>query len=126
MSETLKLQLPSSTEYLETIIDTAEIFFQRNSLNNMLIGHLVASLTEAASNAIIHGNDNQILKYVYVDLDVKDELILLSVEDSNTDFRDFVTGSSLPDSPLSTSEVFLSCRPIWMTYRSPKASTAQR
>lgn len=103
MSEALKLQLPSSIQYLETIIDTAEVFFERNRVSSKLIGYLVASLTEAASNAIIHGNDNQVKKNVYVNLDIEEDQIRLSVEDSNDVFEDFVTDNDGPESLLSTS-----------------------
>ncbi len=103
MASRLKLKLPSSIQYLETIIDTAELFFQRNSINDVTIGELVASLTEAASNAIIHGNNNETMKYIYVDLDIEEDDVEVVVEDSNNDFEDFVAGSGEPVSPLSTS-----------------------
>lgn len=83
MAEFIKLQLPSSLDYLETLLDSVELFLERNDINSDLIGTLVASLAEAASNAIIHGNHEEALKPIYVDLSLEKEIISLSVEDSN-------------------------------------------
>lgn len=83
MAEFIKLQLPSSLDYLETLLDSVELFLERNDIDSDLIGTLVASLAEAASNAIIHGNHEEVLKPIYVDLSLEKEIISLSVEDSN-------------------------------------------
>jgi|MTBAKSStandDraft_1061840.scaffolds.fasta_scaffold19257_4 anti-sigma regulatory factor (Ser/Thr protein kinase) len=83
MGEFIKLQLPSSLDYIETLLDSVELFLERNDIDSDLIGTLVASLAEAASNAIIHGNHEEALKPVYVDLSLEEEAIFLSVEDSN-------------------------------------------
>jgi len=99
MTEFLKLQLPSSLDYIETILDSAELFLERNQIDSDLIGYLVASLAEAASNAIIHGNHEDILKSVFIDLALEKDVIRLSVEDSNPEgYSSLVEGNSeLPD-----------------------------
>ncbi|HHF52105.1 MAG TPA: ATP-binding protein [Candidatus Aminicenantes bacterium] len=83
MTEFIKLQLPSSLDYIETLLDSVELFLERNDVDSDLIGTLVASLAEAASNAIIHGNHEESIKPIYVDLSLDEEVISLSVEDSN-------------------------------------------
>ena len=72
--------------YISQIIDKYEI-------NQDLFGNMLITLTEAVSNAIIHGNSAKSDKRVYVTSDCSSKRIQFSVRDEGNGFNP----SSLPD-----------------------------
>lgn len=72
--------------YISQIIDKYEI-------NQDLFGNMLITLTEAVSNAIIHGNSAKSDKRVFVTSDCSSKRIQFSVRDEGNGFNP----SSLPD-----------------------------
>ena len=72
--------------YISQIIDKYEI-------NQDLFGNMLITLTEAVSNAIIHGNSAKSDKRVFVTSDCSSKRIQFSIRDEGNGFNP----SSLPD-----------------------------
>ncbi len=87
------LTLASNPKNVARVEPFVERVFEKYALNPDMYGNILISLTEAVTNAIIHGNDNDESKLVKVELKkLKDKLaFLISDEGIGFDF------DSLPD-----------------------------
>jgi len=79
MNETFCLYIPSKTIFIETVLDLAESFFKINLNNESVINSEIASISEAVSNAIIHGNKKDPGKDVYLTINIKDNSIIKKI-----------------------------------------------
>ena len=90
MGKALNFFLPSDIEYLELIIDITEAFLLLSDIEEKVADHVVASVSEAAANAIIHGNDNDSEKKVYLSMEIFEEIITVTIEDESNKFDEFI------------------------------------
>ncbi len=96
MHDRVLITIPSDIRYLESILDIAEVFLKNNVGNEKIIGDLVASVSEATSNAILHGNSSP-ESSVYVTMQKETELIEIAVEDCNPVYVNFLDTIGEPD-----------------------------
>ncbi len=87
------LKLSSNPKNVAKIEPFVETVFERYGLNPEIYGNILISLTEAVTNAIIHGNSNDESKFVKVQLQKKKSCLAFSVSDEGCGF-DF---DKLPD-----------------------------
>ena len=90
VNETFCLYIPSKTIFIETVLDLAESFFKINLNNESVINSEIASISEAVSNAIIHGNKKDPGKDVYLTINIKDNSVITKIEDSNKKYYDYL------------------------------------
>lgn len=90
MSEEFILNIPSNIIYLEVVIDLVKYFLQENYDNQSIIDDEIVSLSEAISNAIIHGNNQKKSKKVSIKVIIKKNKIINRVEDSNPKYTNFI------------------------------------
>lgn len=89
MNNLIKLNIPSNLKYLETVIDVVEYFLKNNIKNDEIINSEVASITEATSNAIIHGNNENSEKNIYLKISITNSDIITTIEDSNKKYHNY-------------------------------------
>jgi serine/threonine-protein kinase RsbW len=90
MNEEFVLNIPSNIIYVEAVIDLVRYFLEENYENQSIIDDEIASLTEAISNAIIHGNKQNKKRKVSIKVKLLDDKIVNMVEDSNSKYTDFL------------------------------------
>jgi serine/threonine-protein kinase RsbW len=84
--KTIKISIPSLIEnikIIESFIDNAKESFE---INDDIYGNIMISVTECISNAIIHGNQNQKEKLVYLELAVENNTLMFTIEDEGKGF----------------------------------------
>lgn len=92
MSE-ISISIPSLSENIrivESFIDNAKEKFE---LNDDIYGNIMIAVTESVNNAIIHGNEGNKDKNVFLTLNMEDSTIVFNVSDEGKGF-DY---NSLPD-----------------------------
>tara|TARA_R100000152_G_C6738579_1_gene162541 strand:- start:258 stop:659 length:402 start_codon:yes stop_codon:yes gene_type:complete len=92
MSE-ISISIPSLSENIrivESFIDNAKEKFE---LNDDIYGNIMIAVTESVNNAIIHGNEGNKDKNVFLTLNMEDNTIVFNVSDEGKGF-DY---NSLPD-----------------------------
>ncbi|WMN07816.1 ATP-binding protein [Marivirga arenosa] len=92
MSE-ISISIPSLSENIrivESFIDNAK---ERFSLDDDIYGNIMIAVTESVNNAIIHGNDGNKDKNVYLSLNMEENTITFNISDEGQGF-DY---NSLPD-----------------------------
>lgn len=87
------LTLASNPKNVSRVEPFVEGVFEKYALNPDMYGNILISLTEAVTNAIIHGNDKDENKYVKVELLKHTHQLAFQVSDEGIGF-DF---DSLPD-----------------------------
>ncbi len=92
MSE-ISISIPSLSENIrivESFIDNAK---EKFDLNDDIYGNIMIAVTESVNNAIIHGNESNKDKNVFLTLNMEDNTIVFNVSDEGKGF-DY---NSLPD-----------------------------
>jgi len=92
MSE-ISISIPSLSENIrivESFIDNAK---EKFDLNDDIYGNIMIAVTESVNNAIVHGNDNNKDKNVYLSLNMENNTIIFDISDEGNGF-DY---NSLPD-----------------------------
>jgi len=92
MSE-ISISIPSLSENIrivESFIDNAK---EKFDLNDDIYGNIMIAVTESVNNAIVHGNDNNKDKNVYLSLNMENNTIVFDISDEGKGF-DY---NSLPD-----------------------------
>jgi serine/threonine-protein kinase RsbW len=95
--KSIQIQIPSLTENIrvvESFIDNAKEKFE---LNDDIYGNIMIAVTESVNNAIVHGNQKDKDKNVFLSLSMNESFITFSVMDEGDGF-DY---DNLPD-PTST------------------------
>ena len=90
MNEEFVLSIPSNNIYIEAVIDLIKYFLEENYNDQSIIDEEIASLTEAISNAIIHGNNLKKSKKVSIKVKLSEDKIVNQVEDSNPTYNNFL------------------------------------
>jgi len=87
------LEIDSDPNNLITVEEFVNYFGRDLILGEEKIAHLLLTVTEATTNAIIHGNKCDIKKLVVIDVWVENGSLFISVKDSGKGFDP----SALPD-----------------------------
>jgi len=98
MIDNIQIQIPSIPENIrivESFIDNAKEKYQ---LDDDIYGNIMIAVTESVSNAIIHGNQKNVLKSVRLNLSLEDSLIKFIIEDEGLGFDfDNLIDPTLPE-----------------------------
>jgi serine/threonine-protein kinase RsbW len=89
----ISISIPSLSENIrivESFIDNAK---EKFDLNDDIYGNIMIAVTESVNNAIIHGNEGNKDKNVFLSLNMEDNTIVFNVSDEGKGF-DY---NSLPD-----------------------------
>ena len=85
-SDALKLELPSSFDHLERVIEETEAFMAEASDDEDLNYKVVLLVSEAVTNAIEHGNELDAAKRVWLTVATDDSSVTIRVEDEGKGF----------------------------------------
>lgn len=77
----------SEFEHLDNIVNESDAFLGKLIPDDDLCYRIVLLLSEAVTNAIEHGNDNDEAKKVQIDIEVGDKEIHIRVEDEGEGFN---------------------------------------
>jgi serine/threonine-protein kinase RsbW len=103
------LSISSNPENLRLVEKFAEEVCDYYNITDLYYGNILIALTEAAANAIIHGNNNDESKQVDITVQFVKGGLLFTVEDEGNGF-DF---ESIPD-PIEAEEEIISGRGIFV------------
>jgi serine/threonine-protein kinase RsbW len=84
--KSIKISIPSLIEnitIIESFIDNAK---ERFKINDDIYGNIMISVTECVSNAIIHGNQQDVRKNVHIELRFLDDQLKFIIEDEGDGF----------------------------------------
>lgn len=87
MPHTYSLKLASTFEESEKVPDFVEEIQKDAGLSDDITGNFMLLLSEAVSNAIDHGNQNNPEKNVYVEIRIDDKQVVASVRDEGEGFE---------------------------------------
>lgn len=99
--DSLRLVVPSAFIHLERLVDETEAFLAERVADEDLAYRVVLLASEAATNAMEHGNAMDVDKQVTLDLHVEPERIVLCVEDEGAGFD-----PEAVDNPLQEDHLF--------------------
>jgi serine/threonine-protein kinase RsbW len=88
-----QLELESDPNNLITVEEFVNYFAKDIGIDEDRMSGLMLSVTEATTNAIIHGNKSDPSKKVVIDVYVKDDYVTIKVKDEGTGFD----SSKIPD-----------------------------
>ena len=83
----LNLTLNSHPKNIAEVEPYVSKIVERYEINQELFGNMLITLTEAVSNAIIHGNSAKASKKVFVSTNCSAQKISFSVQDEGTGFN---------------------------------------
>ena len=81
-----QISIPSSLDYLKDVDDFVEKKLKRFGLSESDLADVAISVTEAVTNAVIHGNKNDLQKRVTITLEIKEPDITVWVKDQGNGF----------------------------------------
>ncbi len=87
MSSTTMLTLTSDRKNIARVETFVESLVDKYHISPDIYGNILISLTEAVTNAIIHGNDNDASKRVFVKLKKKKDKIAFQISDEGRGFN---------------------------------------
>ena len=85
--KSIKISIPSLIEnitIIESFIDNAK---EKFNINDDIYGNIMISVTECVSNAIIHGNKQNLKKPVHIELRFLDNQLKFIIEDQGEGFN---------------------------------------
>lgn len=94
MRKRRELKLVSRMDSIRTVEEFSERISDEYFLNDSFFGNIITCLTEAATNAIVHGNREDEGKTVFLLMEEKDEGLLFTVIDQGEgfDYRQYQGG----------------------------------
>jgi len=81
-----KITITSKIENIKIIDKLIDDVFYTFNLSQTLYGNVLISVHEAVSNAILHGNNKNPNKKVYIEFKLENECLIVSVEDEGNGF----------------------------------------
>lgn len=87
MSSTTMLTLTSDRKNIARVETFVESLVDKYHISPDIYGNILISLTEAVTNAIIHGNDNDTSKRVFVRLKKRKDQIAFQISDEGRGFN---------------------------------------
>lgn len=80
------ISIPSSLDYLKDVDFFVEKKLKRIGLNESQLADVAISVTEAVTNAVVHGNKGEPNKRVWVNLKIKPDEVVITVKDQGNGF----------------------------------------
>lgn len=81
-----RIEIPSTLDYLPKVDEFIEERLRRLGIKEDLIVDIAISVSEAVTNAVEHGNKNDLSKKVIIGLKVDSSSVEVTVEDEGGDF----------------------------------------
>ena len=81
-----QIVVPSSLNYLAEVDKFVEKRLKKSGLTKSQLADIAISVTEAVTNAMLHGNKNDPKKKVRVDLDIKPSEVTITIQDQGNGF----------------------------------------
>ena len=81
-----QIEIPSSLDYLPKVVEFIEKRLKRLGIKEDQIADIAISVSEAVTNAVVHGNKNDISKKVKTSFSAKPSRVEVVVEDEGTGF----------------------------------------
>lgn len=100
MSNTYRYTLSSTFEESEKVPDIVEKIAKECSLNDDETGNFMLLLSEAVTNAIEHGNENDPKKKVIIHIEINSTEISASIQDEGIGFNPQTTKDPLDEKNL--------------------------
>jgi len=104
VEETIALQIVSDVKYLELVQLMANWLTARRAFSEEEVFHITIAIGEAVSNAIIHGNKNDIQKIVNIELTLLPDGLKAIIQDQGKGFDI----NAIPN-PLDSCNMLKSC-----------------
>lgn len=98
MIENIQIQIPSLPENIRIVESFIDNVKEKYRLNDDIYGNIMIAVTESVNNAILHGNQSDNKKNVFLKLALQDSIIKFTVKDEGLGF-DFqnLTDPTLPE-----------------------------
>jgi len=81
------LIIRSSVDYLKDVERFVESVFKQRGISDVKFNRLFLCVSEGVSNAIIHGNKNQLDKYVKIRIELNHIEAVITIEDEGSGFN---------------------------------------
>src|SRR3990172_2091082 len=81
-----QIVVPSNLDYLAEVDKFVEKRLKKSGLTKSQLADIAISVTEAVTNAMLHGNKNDSKKKVRVDLDIKPSEVTITIQDQGNGF----------------------------------------
>ncbi len=81
-----QIKVPSDLNYLAEVDKFVEQKLKKTSLNKSQLADIAISVTEAVTNAMLHGNKKDPHKEVTIQVDVKPTEVVITVQDQGNGF----------------------------------------
>ena len=95
-----RIIIPSSLAYLREVDDFVEEKLNEQEIDPSLVSDIAISVTEVVTNAISHGNKNDLHKKVSVTLQINKKQVRVKIEDQGTGFDPEHLANPLADENL--------------------------
>ncbi len=80
------IKIASKIDNINKIEKFIDDFSEKNEINSEIYGKILIATVEAVNNSIVHGNKEDINKYVIVNLKIQGDKIFITVEDEGRGF----------------------------------------
>ena len=87
------IKISSKIDNINKIEQLIDEFSEKNEINSEIYGKILIATVEAVNNSIVHGNKEDVNKYVSVNLKIEGDKIYITVEDEGPGFD----SSKVPD-----------------------------
>jgi len=81
-----QITIPSSLEYLPKVDEYVERKLKKLRVDKDILADIAISVTEAVTNAVVHGNKNNLEKKVTINLKIDPSRVEITVEDEGKGF----------------------------------------
>jgi serine/threonine-protein kinase RsbW len=89
----ISISIPSLSENIRIVESFIDNVKEKFDLNDDIYGNIMIAVTESVNNAIIHGNQSNKDKNVFLELNMEDNTIVFNISDEGNGFDYY----SLPD-----------------------------
>lgn len=80
------IDIESKIENINQVEKMIDEFSEKHEINSEVYGKILIASVEAVNNSIVHGNKEDVNKKVYVTLKIKEDEIVIGVEDEGDGF----------------------------------------
>ena len=80
------IKISSKIDNINKIEQLIDEFSEKNEINSEIYGKILIATVEAVNNSIVHGNKEDVNKYVSVNLKIEGDKIYITVEDEGPGF----------------------------------------
>lgn len=81
-----QIEIPSTLDYLPQVVEFIEKKLKKLGIKKDQIDDIAISVTEAVTNAVVHGNKNDLRRKVKISLKVDSSCVEVMVEDEGSGF----------------------------------------